>query len=53
VKTLATLDQRFDIAKLEALFNTPPPPMPIFSLSAEDKRALSVYLLDMTATPSH
>jgi hypothetical protein len=53
VKTLASLDQRYDITKLEALFDTPPAPMPTFSLSGEDKRALSVYLLDMTATPSH
>lgn len=53
VKPLALLDQRYDIEGIESLFVTPPPPMPIYPLSEEAKRALAVYLLDTTATPKH
>ncbi len=46
VKPLADLTRRYDIAGLEALFSTPPSPMPIVPLSANEKRALAVYLLE-------
>ncbi|MBW2724517.1 MAG: PQQ-dependent sugar dehydrogenase [Deltaproteobacteria bacterium] len=44
VKRLDELVGRFDLDSLQALFSTPPPPMPILSLSAGEKRAISVYL---------
>ncbi|MDP6978252.1 MAG: PQQ-dependent sugar dehydrogenase [Myxococcota bacterium] len=49
VKRLENLNARYDIAGLEALFSTPPSPMPIVPLSENEMRALAVYLLD---TPS-
>ncbi len=49
VKRLEKLSARYDIAGLEALFSTPPSPMPIVLLNENEKRALAVYLLD---TPS-
>ena len=45
VKRLDQLDGRFDLDSLQALFATPPSPMPVFELSPEEKRALAVYLL--------
>jgi glucose/arabinose dehydrogenase len=53
VKELNQLRGRFDLGTLEALLTTPPPPMPIFPLSAEDKRALSVYLLSEDRQVEH
>jgi glucose/arabinose dehydrogenase len=47
-KPLEQLAARFDLDALEALFATPPPPMPIIPLSAEETRALSVYLFSET-----
>lgn len=46
VKRLENLARRYDIAGLEALLSTPPSPMPIVPLSANEKRALAVHLLD-------
>jgi glucose/arabinose dehydrogenase len=45
VKPLDRLQERYDLDALEALLTTPPPPMPVFPLSAEEKRALAVHLL--------
>jgi mono/diheme cytochrome c family protein len=47
VKSLDQLAGRYDLPALEALFATPPPPMPVFPLSTKEKRALSVYLLTL------
>lgn len=52
VKPLDTLVGRFDLDSLAALFSTPPPPMPILSMTAEEKRALSVFLLSQTQSAS-
>jgi len=51
VKPLENLAARYDISALEALFSTPPSPMPIVPLSEDEKRALAVYLLDDSAPP--
>ena len=45
VKRLQRLAERYDLAAIEALFSTPPPPMPIYPLDPDEKRALAVYLL--------
>jgi glucose/arabinose dehydrogenase len=51
VKRLDQITGRYDLDTLQALFATPPSPMPIFQLSEEEKRALAVYLLSAPHTP--
>jgi glucose/arabinose dehydrogenase len=46
VKPLQALGARYDVETLSLLFETPPQPMPIFPLSAGQRRALSVHLLE-------
>ena len=45
VKPLAGLAARFSIDSLGQYFLAPQPPMPVFALEEEDRRALAVYLL--------
>ena len=47
-KPLENLAARFDLPRLEALFATPPPPMPIYPLSDDEKHALAVHLFSRT-----
>jgi mono/diheme cytochrome c family protein len=44
-KELRGLASRYDVASLSAFLEAPTPPMPVFALSAEDKRDLAVHLL--------
>jgi mono/diheme cytochrome c family protein len=44
-KELRGLAGRYDVAGLAAFFEAPTPPMPVFPLSAEEKRDLAVHLL--------
>jgi glucose/arabinose dehydrogenase len=44
-KELRGLAGRYDVAGLAAFFDAPTPPMPVFALSAEEKRDLAVHLL--------
>ena len=45
VKPLAGLAARYDIESLSQFFLAPQPPMPVFALEVEDRRALAVHLL--------
>ncbi len=45
VKRLQNLKARYSVGSLEALLNTPPSPMPRPNISAEERKALAVYLL--------
>ena len=45
VRELNDLSARYSVAQLQAFFVTPTPPMPVFPLSVEERRALAVYLL--------
>ncbi len=45
VKPLVGLAARFDVDALASLLATPPPPMPVFPLDAEERRDLAVHLL--------
>jgi len=47
VKPLAELGRRYTVPDVELLLDTPPPPMPIYPLSAADRRALAVYVLTL------
>ena len=49
---LRTLGERFTVDSLAAYFITPRPPMPVFPLSAEDRRALAIHLLSRAAQSS-
>jgi glucose/arabinose dehydrogenase len=49
VKPLAGLATRYTIASLSQFFLTPQPPMPVFALDDQERRALSVYLLERYA----
>ena len=42
---LKTLGERYTVDTLAAFFITPRPPMPVFALSSEDRRALAIHLL--------
>ncbi|TNE62360.1 MAG: sorbosone dehydrogenase family protein [Alphaproteobacteria bacterium] len=44
-KLLKDLKARYDIAGIESLLIAPPGPMPSFDLTAEERRALAVYVL--------
>ena len=50
VKPLDHLAERYDLNALEALLAAPPSPMPSYPLTAEEKRALAVYLLSKIHT---
>jgi hypothetical protein len=43
---LAGLGARYDVARLMALLQAPPPPMPRPDLTAEERRALALFLLE-------
>ncbi len=43
---LRNLPARHSIESLEAFLATPTPPMPVFALAAQERRALAVYLLE-------
>lgn len=45
LRELKNLTSRYSVEQLQAFFVTPTPPMPVFPLSAEERRALAVYLL--------
>lgn len=45
VKPLAGLSTRYDIESLGQFFTAPQPPMPVFDLDEEERRALAVHLL--------
>ncbi len=45
VKRLQRLGERYDVEAIEALFTTPPSPMPIYPFGTSERRALAVYLL--------
>lgn len=45
VKPIAGLAAKYTVDSLSQFFLTPQPPMPVFALPEEDRRALSVYLL--------
>ncbi len=45
VRELKNLSARYSVAQLQEFFVAPTPPMPVFPLSAEERRALAVYLL--------
>ncbi|NVJ98035.1 MAG: PQQ-dependent sugar dehydrogenase [Alphaproteobacteria bacterium] len=45
VKELKALAQRYDIEGITGLLEVPPGPMPQYDLTAEEKRALAIYLL--------
>lgn len=45
-KRLQDLSARYDLDDLDALFVTPPAPMPSLNLNDHERRELSVYLLD-------
>jgi len=49
VKPLAGLAARYTIESLSQFFLTPQPPMTVLALAEEDRRALSVYLLERYA----
>jgi len=42
---MLTVAERYTVDTLSAYFVTPRPPMPVFPLSEEDRRALAIYLL--------
>ena len=45
LKKLVALGNRYDIELLQAYLKRPNPPMPIFPLSDNDRRALALYLI--------
>lgn len=45
VHELKNLSARYSLAQLQAFFIAPTPPMPVFPLSENERRALAVYLL--------
>lgn len=45
-KPLVDIGARYNVETLSAFFARPTPPMPLFPFSAEEKRALSVYLIE-------
>ena len=45
VRELKNLSARYSVEQLQTFFIAPTPPMPTFPLSAEERRALSIYLL--------
>jgi glucose/arabinose dehydrogenase len=49
VKPLTGLAARYTIESLSQFLLTPPAPMPVLALAEEDRRALSVYLLERYA----
>jgi glucose/arabinose dehydrogenase len=44
-KELRGLAGRYDVASLAGFFEAPTPPMPVFALSEEERRALALHLL--------
>jgi mono/diheme cytochrome c family protein len=52
VKPLEGLDTKFTIASLADFFLVPQPPMPVFDLPEEDRRALAVFLFSNSDTVS-
>jgi mono/diheme cytochrome c family protein len=49
VKPLAGLARRYTLDSLSQFFLAPQPPMPVFALAEEDRRALAVHLLSRYA----
>lgn len=49
---LLSLSERYTVGTLSAYFITPRPPMPVYPLSEEDRRALSIHLLSRAAQSS-
>lgn len=47
---LAGLAERYSLETMDALLATPTPPMPLFPLSAAERQALAIYLLDRFPT---
>ncbi len=45
VRPLDALSERYGVEQLTRFFETPTPPMPVFPLSEEERRALAVHLL--------
>jgi cytochrome c553 len=45
LRELNDLPARYSVESLQAFFATPTPPMPVFPLSEDERRALAVYLL--------
>jgi mono/diheme cytochrome c family protein len=48
---LRNLSARHSIESLADFLATPTPPMPVFALAAQERRALAVYLLEPEPTP--
>ena len=46
VKPLAALADRYTLESMAAFFLAPQPPMPLFELSEDERRALAGYLLE-------
>ena len=44
IRPLVSLSSRYDLSSLETFLRVPQPPMPVFPMSEEDRRKLSVYL---------
>ncbi|MEM7363271.1 MAG: PQQ-dependent sugar dehydrogenase [Pseudomonadota bacterium] len=45
-KVLKDIGQRYDLVSLGQLLQKPPPPMPLLPYTDDDRRALSVYLIE-------
>ncbi len=45
VRELKNLSARYSVEQLQEFFVTPTPPMPVFPLNEDERRALAVYLL--------
>lgn len=48
VKPLQNLSSRYSFEQLQTFFTAPTPPMPVFPLSDEERKALAAYLLTRT-----
>ena len=46
LKKLDGIGERYNLATLDRFLEKPNPPMPIFPLDVEDRRAMSVYLIE-------
>lgn len=49
IRPLENLPARYTVPQLQALLETPTPPMPVFPLSEEERKAVAVYLLTRNA----
>jgi glucose/arabinose dehydrogenase len=48
IRPLQNLPARYTVSQLQAFLATPTPPMPVFPLSEEERKAVAVYLLTRT-----